>query len=200
VLFVHAGTIRDAAAPYAALYAISRTRPPGPWHVDGLLPKDLPSARDYWLVFRCDRQTVPGLTAGPLLAAGVSRLRQEARDRNLNVVGVQLDIDSPTAALSQYAVFLHEVKTNLPTGLELSITALLDWFRGGTAIDEVIRQVDEFVPQFYDVDSFDSYSGGSSIRVGVLFAGRKAASPNGRAAGSGIVSVNFKSEAQMHDY
>jgi hypothetical protein len=39
----------------------------------------------------------------------------------------------------------------LPKGTQISITALLDWFRNGTAIDGVITEADEFVPQFYDI-------------------------------------------------
>jgi hypothetical protein len=37
--------------------------------------------------------------------------------------------------------------------VQISITALLDWFRPGTAISDVVRSVDEFVPQFYDVQN-----------------------------------------------
>jgi hypothetical protein len=65
--------------------------------------------------------------------------------------GVQLDIDSPTGSLRQYAEFLQKGRAALPPGQQLSITALLDWFRDGTDVDAVIEQVDEFVPQFYDV-------------------------------------------------
>ncbi len=83
--------------------------------------------------------------------------------RRINLAGVQLDIDSPTGALPQYAGFLREFRKGLSPGLEISITALLDWFRDGTAIADVIRQVDEFVPQFYDVGDYENYGGGSAI-------------------------------------
>jgi hypothetical protein len=111
----------------------------------------MPAARDYWLVYRYERQGVPGLPAAVQLAGEISRLRAEARERNLHVVGIQLDIDSPTYLLPRYAEFLSEVRKGLPVGFEISITALLDWFRSGTAINDVIKQVDEFVPQFYDI-------------------------------------------------
>ena len=39
----------------------------------------------------------------------------------------------------------------LAPGTQISITALLDWFRDGTSIGDVLAEVDEFVPQFYDV-------------------------------------------------
>jgi hypothetical protein len=76
---------------------------------------------------------------------------------------VQLDVDSPTGALSQYATFLREVRKELPPGFKVSITALLDWFRGGTNIAEVIKETDEFVPQFYDLANPGSYDAGSAI-------------------------------------
>lgn len=144
-LFVHVGSIQQVTAPIFG----RRTNDGGEqWHVYGALPRELPAAREYWLVFRFERQGVPDLRAAPMVAGEVSRLRAAARQRNLNVAGVQLDIDSPTGALAQYASFLREVRKELPQGSLLSITALLDWFRSGTAIAEVIRETDEFVPQF----------------------------------------------------
>jgi hypothetical protein len=47
--------------------------------------------------------------------------------------------------------FCEPFAKELPAGIEISITALLDWFRDGTSIADVIKQTDEFVPQFYDV-------------------------------------------------
>jgi hypothetical protein len=85
----------------------------------------------------------------------------QARQSHFKVAGIQLDIDSPTGALRQYGSFLREVKKGLPQGVELSITALLDWFRPGTAVAEVIREVDEFVPQFYDIDAGNVRAGTS---------------------------------------
>jgi hypothetical protein len=153
VLFVHAGTIRKATGTYAN----------EPRHAHGELPDQLPAAREYWFVFRFERQGVPDLAAAPILTREVSQLREAARKRHLNVAGVQLDIDSPTGALSQYASFLREVRNGLPPGLEISITALLDWFRNGTAIAGVIKEADEFVPQFYDVADSGSYDGRNAI-------------------------------------
>jgi hypothetical protein len=128
-LFVHAGTISKSQD----------------------LPATLPAAREYWLVFRKEESGVPDVSAAPVLADQVSRLLGDARQRRLKVVGIQLDIDSPTSQLSRYADFLRAVRKELPAGIEISITALLDWFRDGTSIADVIKQTDEFVPQFYDV-------------------------------------------------
>jgi hypothetical protein len=148
VLFVQVGTIRKETAPFAGRSPANSTER---WYAYGALPSELPPARDYWLVYRYAKQGVPDVQVASMLAEDISRLQADARERHLNVVGVQLDIDSPTSALPHYADFLREVRKGLPKGLEVSITALLDWFRNGTAINDVVTQVDEFVPQFYDV-------------------------------------------------
>jgi Protein of unknown function (DUF3142) len=79
------------------------------------------------------------------------------------VAGIQLDIDSPTGALPKYAAFLRELRKTLPAGVEISITALLDWFRDDTSIADVIQQTDEFVPQFYDVAEGNMFDPGGAI-------------------------------------
>lgn len=140
VLYIHAGNIQ-----------LQTNQGAQRWSTWGELPKALPPARQYWLVFRFDRHGVPDLKSVPLLLDSVHRLAKQARQRHLPLVGLQLDIDSPTGALPRYAAYLHAVKQGLSPSLELSITALLDWFRPGTAINKVIDAVDEFVPQFYDL-------------------------------------------------
>src|SRR5258708_1037132 len=62
VVFVHGGIIRQV-----------RDR----WFVHGELPEALPAAREYWVVFRYERQLVPDLAAAPELAREVSRLRED---------------------------------------------------------------------------------------------------------------------------
>lgn len=127
-----------------------------PWRVWTNVFGDLPQAREYWLVFRCEQQQVPDLATAPLLADQFALAKERARQRHLKVAGLQLDIDSPTHSLSDYGKFLHEVRKNLPEDSKLSITALLDWFRPGTSIAEAIEETDEFVPQFYDAESSNS--------------------------------------------
>jgi hypothetical protein len=145
------------ALPVDVLYveagSIDKPFPRAPWRVWGDLPRDLPQAREYWIVFRCERQQVPNAPIAPELARRISQLHEGARQKGWNVAGVQLDIDSPTAVLPQYAKFLQEVRKGLPKNAQVSITALLDWFRDGTAIADVVKEVDEFVPQFYDAES-----------------------------------------------
>ncbi len=122
-----------------------------PIEVFGNLPDNPPAARAYWLVFRYDGSGLPPAQLIPKLLDRVRALALETRRRGLPLAGIQLDIDSPSRSLPEYAAFLRQVKAGLPPGTELSITALLDWFRPSTAIASVIQEVDEFVPQFYDV-------------------------------------------------
>ena len=44
-----------------------------------------------------------------------------------DVVGLQIDFDSATGQLSQYAKFLNNVRQQLPKSYQLSATGLLDW-------------------------------------------------------------------------
>ena len=139
VLYYHGGGIRhDRSLPY---------------RVYGELPTELPPARAYWFVFRYDGPGIPPADLAIALSERVAKLQHEARRRGIQLVGIQLDIDSPTRSLPEYAAFLRHVKAALPLGLELSITTLLDWFRPSTAIAAVIDEVDEFVPQFYDLQN-----------------------------------------------
>ncbi|MGD1073888.1 MAG: DUF3142 domain-containing protein [Bryobacteraceae bacterium] len=143
VLYFHAGTIWKYRQ----------------WQVSQELPDSLPPAREYWLVFREEQQNMPDVSAAPYIAERASRLLAEARQRHLKVVGIQLDIDCPTSRLAGYAALLREVRKDMPAGLGISITALLDWFRDGTSVADVIEETDEFVPQFYDLAPAPNGSG-----------------------------------------
>jgi hypothetical protein len=146
VLFVLAGEIERGG-----LYRGQRQ-----WSVYRSLPSKFPDAHEYWLTFRGRTQKLPGIEAVAPLKERLDQILVVTKLQGMNVVGLQLDIDSPTGSLKDYAAFLTEVRKVLPKGIKLSITALLDWFRDGTAIDTVLEQVDEFVPQFYDVgDAFN---------------------------------------------
>lgn len=213
VLFAQVGTIRSEGARRPAAEPAER------WFTYGRWPKQMPSARDYWLVYRYERQGVPGLPAAAQLAGEISNLRAEARERNLHVVGIQLDIDSPTSLLPRYAEFLSEVRKDLPEGFEISITALLDWFRSGTAINDVVKQVDEFVPQFYDIGDPAVFYRESAIaaridparwgpvfnrfhkrfRIGISSFGRARLIPNEAPAQTGYRRVAFYGDLQALD-
>lgn len=155
VLYVHAGNIEKDEL-------FVRDGGGARWSAWGNLPEHLPGAREYWLVYRYDRLGLPDPSTAAMVSADFSRLRAAARDRGIAFVGVQLDIDCPTGSLPQFASYLQHVRKSLPRGVELSITALLDWFRPATDIAQVLREVDEFVPQFYDIAERDR-SGGQAI-------------------------------------
>jgi hypothetical protein len=106
----------------------------------GGVPKDLPPVREAWHVFRFDERSAPTMKALPRLVESIGQFPR-----------IQLDIDCPTLSLREYAAFLRELRKVLAPGTQISITALLDWFRDGTSIGDVLAEVDEFVPQFYDV-------------------------------------------------
>ncbi len=127
------------------------------------LPAKLPEAHEFWLVYRFDQPGIPVLETVPVLADSVRKLRAEMRQRGMALTGIQLDVDSPTRLLNNYARYLSAVRKELPADLQLSITALLDWFRSGTGIANVLRHVDEHVPQFYDARDTSASSGGAAI-------------------------------------
>jgi hypothetical protein len=146
-LFVQVGTLQKRSVGWARLEVGGN----GEWHAYASLPDRLPPAREVWLVWRFDGRGVPDVEAVAPIVEGLAGLLHGPRSRRLNIAGIQLDIDSPTSDLPQYAVFLRELRERLPAGMRISITALLDWFRDGAGIDRVIAQTDEFVPQFYDL-------------------------------------------------
>jgi len=115
-------------------------------------PPSLPPAKRYWALWRLEDGQSP-LTR-PDAAEGIggqfASLQLTAARRRIEPAGLQIDFDCPTGRLREYAAWLALLRKHLPPGARLSITALLDWFRPGTAVAEVLRHVDEFVPQFYD--------------------------------------------------
>lgn len=117
--------------------------------------RKFPKAGEYWLVFRAERSPLPTAENFQDTLRGLDQARRELKYRGHKMAGIQIDLDCPTARLIDYADQLKEVRKLLEPGEQLSITALLDWFRSGTAIDRVVAEVDEFVPQFYDVDVHD---------------------------------------------
>lgn len=114
-------------------------------------PGELPRAREYWMVIRNELPWTPPPARASAITRAVRRLWLDGQAAGRPLAGLQLDIDAPTGKLREYAAFLREVRKGLPSGAQLSITALLDWFRDGTEVAQVIREVDEFVPQFYDL-------------------------------------------------
>jgi len=88
------------------------------WIVFGNLPDHAPAARAYWLVFRYDGSGLPPTEMIPKLTERVRALALEARRRGFPLAGIQLDIDSPSRSLPEYAAFLRQVKAGLRRPVE----------------------------------------------------------------------------------
>ncbi len=114
------------------------------------LQAQMPPAKEFWALWRYDPPARPAEAQIPVIAGDFTKRRAEAAGRGQTLVGVQLDYDCPTGDLAEYASFLEKLGKALPAGARISITALLDWFRAGTKISEVLAHASEFVPQFYD--------------------------------------------------
>lgn len=66
-----------------------------------------------------------------------------------HVVGLQIDFDAATHRLSDYAVFLHELRQRLPPHYALGVTGLLDWAKTGDISTLNTLPIDEIVVQSY---------------------------------------------------
>ncbi len=98
-----------------------------------------------WFVVRAER-----LDWSPALHAQV--LRQLDRWAAANrVEGLQIDFDTATKGLGNYAAFLADIRRRLPRRYKLSITGLMDWSANGdpAALAALAGTVDEVVVQTY---------------------------------------------------
>lgn len=132
VVYVHVGSLTPAGLAQAR------------W------PAEVPPARAYFVTWRSDEARPPSEALMPAIVQAQRRLAAEAAAAGRTVRGVQLDVDCPTASLRAYAGFLGRLRGRLGDGTPLSVTALLDWFRPGTAVSRLAGSVDEYIPQFYD--------------------------------------------------
>jgi hypothetical protein len=119
-------------------------------------PDNVPEASQYVMVRRIERSSDITPQMAEALAAVYTEVRQGGPQ---SIVGLQIDYDCPTSRLADYASFLRNLREAIPPNTHVSITALLDWFRPGTEIQEVVQAVDEFVPQFYDAGPERAASG-----------------------------------------
>jgi hypothetical protein len=121
-------------------------------HVRLSWPERAPKANAYVAVFRCEGSACTGERLLSDLAAAYLSLKNQVVDKGPNLVGLQIDYDCPTGGLARYGNFLRGLRAALPKKDILSVTALLDWFGCPAMASHVVPWVDEFVPQFYDVD------------------------------------------------
>ena len=176
-------------------------------------PHDLPVADQYIVVKRIEPG--PELTSetASSLVESYKALTENAGNR-VNIAGLQIDYDCPTNRLETYGRFLKQVRSALPQGTRLSITALLDWFSPRTNVQSALRWVDEFVPQFYDAGPSRSSAGIAEpidvqkwapvfnayevpYRIGISSFGRIA---RRRTDGSGHSAVQYFRDASPMDF
>lgn len=120
------------------------------------LPEALPAADAYVLLFRVESaQTPPREVIPALLDALHAQIEAVKRQSTSPIWGMQIDFDCPTARLDEYAQWLAALRNALPEGCKLSITGLLTWYRGD-GVRDLLAQVDEHIPQFYDLSSRDT--------------------------------------------
>ena len=67
------------------------------------------------------------------------------------IEGIQIDFDSKTRNLNEYAYFLSQFRSQLPAQYKLSITGLLDWtnFKEQDTLKLLRQNIDELVIQTY---------------------------------------------------
>lgn len=113
---------------------------------------------ELWLVYRAHTlRWTPAITDQIL-----SRLKRWQAAGN-KVKGVQIDFDSATRHLDEYAVFLRDFRTKLPPEQQLGITGLLDWSseRDAASLNAMSGVVDEVILQTYQgrhtIPGYQSY-------------------------------------------
>ncbi len=119
----------------------------GSWDLEhqGLYPSPL-ARRRIQLVFRLHELPPPAFVAETLDAYSVAWGRHA-----VEVTGVQLDFDSPSASLADYGAFLGAVREQLPDGVGLSITGLATWLADAEPATRraLHRSVDHVAYQLY---------------------------------------------------
>jgi hypothetical protein len=88
------------------------------------------------------------LPATPELLTLISTWQQAG----VPVRGIEIDYDSETSGVARYRDFLHTLRRQLSTGMQLSITALPTWLES-PELSSLLSQVDESVLQVHSVMS-----------------------------------------------
>ena len=96
-------------------------------------------------------EKLPNQAISHALLDALAAQKSQAQAAGLNVVGVQLDLDSPTRLLPKYAALLQSIRPGL-NGLPLSVTALPTWFMS-PLVQQVVDAVDFTAPQFYEAET-----------------------------------------------
>lgn len=110
-----------------------------------------------WLVYR----TTTLQWSPALIQAIIRRLDSWQRYGN-QVTGLQIDFDSATGQLEQYAEFLQSIRQQLPSQYQLSTTGLLDWSNASPdTLLKLSKILNEVVIQTYQgthtIDNYRAY-------------------------------------------
>jgi len=99
-----------------------------------------------WLVFRTHH-----LDWNEQNYQAVFKRLEHWRNQGNQVQGVQIDFDSRTNNLKEYALFLEKLRKKLHAHYQLSITGLLDWtnFKDQKTLGIFKKNIDELVIQTY---------------------------------------------------
>lgn len=159
--FLWAGVEPSAALENASTVYLhsGEIRRDNPAHMHSMrsVPK-LGDQVEIWMTVRADRLDWDETVYERVL----SDLTRWSRGNNL--VGLQIDHDSPTGDLANYADFLTQLRARLPKQYQLSATGLLDWSAQGDpeALKALGDAVDDIVVQTYrghhTVQSYDAYT------------------------------------------
>ena len=87
------------------------------------------------------------------VATAIRTVLVEWRAQGLSVAGIEIDHDCASAALEDYADWLSRLKTELPNGIVLSITALPSWLDNPDGLRTLRQVADESVLQVHAVEA-----------------------------------------------
>lgn len=104
--------------------------------------------RPVWLVVRIEGSRLP--LAAEALAPVLGEIAGHWKQSGVRLAGIEIDHDTASAALADYAWWLRELRPLLPPGLPLSITALPTWM-GHPALAEVLAAVEGSVLQVHAI-------------------------------------------------
>ncbi len=92
----------------------------------------------------------------------ISRIKQWESFGN-QIEGIQIDFDSQTKNLKEYAIFLEKIRQQLPQKYRLSITGLMDWanIQNQETLSLLRNNIDEIVIRTYQatktIENYQAY-------------------------------------------
>jgi hypothetical protein len=148
--WIWAGITEKDAAPDHALYIYQGVFTPYHASIDyqhkGLHPYPAHAPAVY-LVYRLKDE----LPDPDLMVKIFKTQAMHWQGHGVQIIGIQLDFDSPTAKLLTYGHFLEDFRHILPAHYRLSVTGLGDWIINAKKSDlrVISKHVDEIVFQLY---------------------------------------------------